>query len=52
MNRKKLYGVLASLFLFFLVLLLAKGGLFQNEPISSRSGKDIYETWLLAFLSG
>lgn len=41
MNRKKLYGVLAGLLLFFLVFLLAKRGLFQNEPISSRSGKDI-----------
>ena len=44
MNRKKLYGILAGLLLFFLVFLLAKRGLFQNEPISSRSGKDIYET--------
>ena len=44
MNRKKLYRILAGLLLFFLVFLLAKRGLFQNEPISSRSGKDIYET--------
>ena len=44
MNRKKLYGVLAGLFLFFLVFLLAKQGLFQKEPIFSRSGKEIYET--------
>lgn len=44
MNRKKLYVGLAGLFLFFLVFLLAKRGLFQKEPISFRRGKEIYET--------
>jgi len=44
MNRKKLYGVLAGLFLLVLVFLLAKQFFFQKEPISFRSGKEIYET--------
>ena len=44
MNRKKLYAGLAGLFLFFLVFLLAKQGVFQEESIFSRSGKEIYET--------
>ena len=44
MNRKRLYAGLAVLFLFALVFLLAKQFLFQEEPISSRSGREIYET--------
>ena len=44
MNRKKLYGVLAGLFLLVLVFLLAKQFFFQKEPISFRRGKEIYET--------
>ena len=44
MNRKKLYAGLVGLFLFFLAFLLAKQFLFQEEPISSRSGREIYET--------
>ena len=44
MNRKRLYAGLAVLFLFALVFLLVKQFLFQEEPISSRSGREIYET--------
>ena len=44
MNRKRLYAGLAGLVLFALVFLLAKQFLFQEEPISSRSGREIYET--------
>ena len=44
MNRKRLYAGLAGLFLFDLVFLLAKQFLFQEEPISSCSGREIYET--------
>ena len=44
MNRKKLYAGLAGLFLFFLAFWLVKQVFFQNEPIPSRSGKEIYET--------
>ena len=44
MSRKKLYAGLAGLFLLFLVFLLAKQFLFQEEPISSRSGREIYKT--------
>ena len=44
MNRKRLYAGLAVLFLFALVFLLAKQFLFQEEPISSRSGREIYKT--------
>ena len=44
MNRKRLYAGLAGLVLFALVFLLAKQFLFQEEPIFSRSGREIYET--------
>lgn len=44
MNRKRLYAGLAGLVLFALVFLLAKQFLFQEEPISSRSGREIYKT--------
>ena len=44
MNRKRLYAGLAGLVLFALVFLLARQFLFQEEPISSRSGREIYET--------
>lgn len=41
--EETLWGTCRSAFIFS-CFLLAKRGLFQNEPISSRSGKDIYET--------